>query len=128
MPKRKSPDAYEVTPELVARVEAMAATGLTIEQIAHCLDWCPDALYRKKKAHKELQEAIKRGQNKGIATITNSLFQNAKGGNLGAQIFYLKNRAGWSDKQEHEVTGKGGGPVSIDWSVESVSVSAKDES
>ena len=102
---------YEVTPELISKVEALAATGLTIEQICSVIGWSHDTLYRKKKMHSELSDALKRGQHRGIATITNALFQNAKKGNLGAQIFYLKNRAGWRDKSEHEHTGKDGSPI-----------------
>ena len=39
--------------------------------------------------------------------ITNALFTSAKDGNLGAMIFFLKNRAGWKDKIETEHTGDG---------------------
>ena len=65
------------------------------------------SLYEKQKEYLELLESIKRGKDKGIATITNALFNSAKEGNLGAQIFYLKNRAGWKDKIETEHTGEG---------------------
>jgi len=102
---------YEVTPALISKVEALAATGLTIEQICSVIGWNPNTLYKKKKAHNELSEALKRGQDRGVATITNALFQNAKQGNLGAQVFYLKNRAGWRDKFDQEITGKDGAPI-----------------
>ena len=124
MPKRKQAISYEVNDKLLARVESLALTGLTLEQIAHCLDWSIETLYKKKRLSAELAEAIKKGQDKGVATVTNALFQNARNGNLGAQIFYLKNRAGWRDKSEHEHTGKDGGPIRsevIEWVLEPVS-------
>ena len=50
---------------------------------------------------------LKRGKAKGLATVTNSLFQNALDGNVTAQIFYLKNTdpETWSDRQQvdHQV-------------------------
>jgi len=111
--------AYAVTPALISKVEALAATGLTIEQICSVIGWCPDTLYRKKKTYSELSEALRRGQDRGVATITNALFQSAKQGNLGAQVFYLKNRAGWRDKFEQEVTGADGGAIKTDnsWTI-----------
>ena len=52
----------------------------------------------------EFSEAIKRGEALGIEEVTNALFENAtlERDNT-AIIFYLKNRAGWVDKQEHKV-------------------------
>lgn len=46
----------------------------------------------------EFAEAIKRGQALGIEEVANALFENAKGGNVTAQIFYLKARAQWKDR------------------------------
>lgn len=82
------------------KVESFAAQGLTMEQIADCLGIATSTLYKRKKEVAEISEAIKRGRSKGIATITNALFQSAKGGNITAQIFYLKNRApnDWKDR------------------------------
>lgn len=99
----------------IKRVESLAALGLTQMQIADALGICNDTLIERKKEFPEFVEAIKRGQNKGIAEVTNALFRNAtKNDNLGAQVFYLKNRAGWKDKTETEVSGKDGKPIEHD--------------
>ena len=76
-------------------------------QIADCLGVAGSTLYKRKKDEAEISEAIKRGRSKGIATITNALFQSAKGGNITAQIFYLKNRnpQEWSDRKDLTVEG-----------------------
>ena len=42
--------------------------------------------------------AIKRGKAKGIQEVSNALFESALQGCVPAMIFYLKARAGWSDK------------------------------
>jgi transcriptional regulator with XRE-family HTH domain len=97
----------EITEELCKKAEALSAQGLTMEQIATVLGMSASSLYEKQKENLELLESIKKGRDKGIATITNALFNSAKDGNLGAMIFYLKNRAGWKDKVETEHTGEG---------------------
>lgn len=97
--------AIEITEELCKKAESLAAQGLTMEQIALVLGMGESTLYAKKAEYLEFLEAIKEGQAKGVAVITNKLFESGKGGNLGAQIFYLKNRAGWKDKSELDIPG-----------------------
>tara|TARA_A100001201_G_scaffold78370_1_gene70281 strand:- start:1270 stop:1734 length:465 start_codon:yes stop_codon:yes gene_type:complete len=97
----------QITKELCKRAEALAAQGLTVSQIANVLGMGESTLYEKQQEFPEFSEAIKRGRDKGVASITNALFTAARGGNLGAMIFYLKNRAGWKDKIETEHTGDG---------------------
>ena len=41
---------------------------------------------------------LKRGKGRGIQRISNALFEAAIEGSVPAMIFYLKARAGWSDK------------------------------
>ena len=93
---------FEATPEVLERIEHWAARGLTQEQIAHNMGIAPQTLSTNKGTKPEVREAIERGQAKGIATVTNALMDNAQGGNLGAQCFYLKNRdpEHWSDRQD----------------------------
>lgn len=111
-----------IEPIDIAKVEAFAAQGLTVRQIADCLDIGRTTFYEHRKKDQDIRDALKRGRSKGIGTITNSLFQSAKGGNVTAQIFYLKNRQPkkWRDRRHHEVTGKDGKPIEMDWTVEVV--------
>jgi len=97
-----------------AKVEAFAAQGLTVDQIADCLDCCTSTLYNRMGSEVEVLEAIKRGRAKGVATMTNALFQSGKGGNITAQIFYLKNRSpeDWRDRRDIEVSGELNVPLS----------------
>lgn len=107
------PKPIQVTPEMIKKAEALAAQGLTMEQIASVLGMGSTTLYVKQNEVPELQEAIKRGRHKGLATITNALFQKAKSGDNTAMIFYLKNRdpENWRDRRDHEISGPDGGPV-----------------
>lgn len=113
-----------------AKVEVLAAQGLTIKQIAHCLDVGRSTLYERMGSKADVLDAVKKGRAKGIGTVTNSLFQSAKGGNVTAQIFYLKNRQPdkWRDRRNHEVTGKDGKPIDMNWIVEIVEPNHADPS
>jgi len=95
----------EITDEVCRKVEKLAAQGLTHEQIALILGMGESTLYKKKTQFIEFLEAIKRGQAKGVGVITNKLFKKARDGDNTSMIFYLKNRAGWKDKQEIEYSG-----------------------
>jgi hypothetical protein len=87
----------------INRAEMLAARGLNMEQIAYCCGVAPSTLYERKAEIVELAEAIKRGQAKGLAEITNALYENAKAGNLGAQIWYLKVRGRWTEPKEIDI-------------------------
>jgi len=91
-----------INDEMIRRAEAYAAQGLTMPQIASVLGMSQTTLYDKKSKFSEFSEAIKRGKDKGIATITNALFNKAREGDNTAMIFYLKNQAGWQDRIEKE--------------------------
>ena len=63
--------------ELCAKAESLAAQGLTMSQIATVLGMGEATFYEKKAQYSEFSESIKRGKDKGIATITSSLFKKA---------------------------------------------------
>ena len=86
----------------LAKVEALASRLLTKEQIAISLGISVDTLYSRQRENQDFQDAIKRGREKGVATIANKLVESAIAGNTTAQIFVLKTHGGqeWKDKQE----------------------------
>lgn len=53
----------------------------------------------------EVFEALKRGEAAAIGVIESALYKSAAEGNLGAQVFFLKNRTGgkWRDKTEQVI-------------------------
>ena len=91
---------FEVTPEILTKVEALASQGLTIKQIGDVLGVAERTVYTHKKNNEQFAQSIKEGQAKGIATITNALFKSAKSGQVTSMIFWLKNRAPeeWKDR------------------------------
>lgn len=90
------------------QVEALAARGLTQQQIADSLGISESTLYTNKRENVDFAEAIKRGKAKGIATVTNKLFAKIEEGNLTATIFYLKTQAGWKETSVNEITNPDG--------------------
>ena len=92
--------AFEVNQEIIDKCEKLAAQGLTLEQVAHCIGICYKTLNEKKKQFSELSDAIKRGQAAGIEQVSNALFDKAITGDNTSMIFYLKNRdqKNWGDR------------------------------
>lgn len=109
----------EITADLLKKVEALAAQGLTNDQIAYSIGHAPSTLYAKKKMNSELSEAISRGKAKGIATLTNSLFNKAKSGDIGAIKYFLNNRdrENWQERPENNQFNDDAPPLSIHFTV-----------
>ena len=84
------------------KVERLAAQGLGTTQIARALGVSWSTIDRNRKRSANFEDAIKRGEAKGLAEVTNALFSSAQDGNVTAQIFYLKNRdtTNWMDRVE----------------------------
>lgn len=87
-----------------SKIEELASTGLTIEQVANNLGVSRQTFYNKAKENSEIMESYERGKAKGINAITNALFKKALQGNVSAQIFFLKCIGGWKENTAIEVT------------------------
>jgi hypothetical protein len=72
----------------LAQVEAHAARGLTMEQIAAAMGISDWTLYARKRESKEFSDAIKRGLAKGISAVANKVFQNAMAGKEASALFF----------------------------------------
>lgn len=105
MVKKRTKPKIEID---LAKVEVMAANGLTQQQIADSLGISVSTLYGRKRESEEFEEAIKRGKAKGVAVVTNELMKQVKRGNVTAMIFFLKARAGWKEKNEVDLTNSDG--------------------
>lgn len=84
----------------LAQVESLAAQGLNQEQIADALGIGTRTLEARKATNPAFLAAIKKGKAKGLAIVTNKLFEACKGGAAWAICFYLKCRGGkdWREK------------------------------
>jgi len=80
---------FKPTPALRQRVRQLAVVGLPQEDIATLVECSAKTL--RKHFRKELDQ----GSAEANALVAGFLFQTAKGGNVAAQIFWLKTRARW---------------------------------
>ena len=96
---KRGPKAREISKELLGRVEQLATRGLSQKQVCHALVFSETCWHAKKQEFSELGEFYKKGQAKGLAKVSNALYEQALSGSTGAACFYLKNRDPdrWSD-------------------------------
>jgi hypothetical protein len=74
-------------------IEAMAARGLTQQQIADIKGICVETLVKYGATH------YCRGKSKGIGKVCQTAFNMATSGKHGAMTrFYLRTQAGWTEK------------------------------
>lgn len=86
-------------------VEELASRGVdTREKIADVLGISRQTLYNREKAGLDVTGAIERGKSRGLNLAASALFEQIGKGNLGAMIFYLKAKHGWSETQKSEIT------------------------
>ena len=112
----------------LSEVEMMASVGMTTKQIADALKLPPTTFGKLVKNDPTVQEAIDRGTSRGIKMVTDSLFQNALKGNVAAQIFFLKNKGGWADRQELDQRLQVDTKMSFDDAVEALKAAGIDPS
>jgi len=97
--------AHEPTDQQRRQVEAMAGYG-----IPH-LDMAAVIGIDRKTLEKHYRRELDTGSTKATAKIAESLYRQAVEGNTSAAIFWMKARAGGSEKTRHEVTGEDGAPL-----------------
>ncbi len=128
----KSKYETDVRPRLI-EIEAWKRDGLTDEQIYKNLGISKDTFYTYKKKYSDFSDCLKKGKEVADIEVENALFKRAIGykykevikevkevdgkkstyikevtkempGDVGAQIFWLKNRKSnaWKDKRENE--------------------------
>lgn len=83
-------------------LEGWARDGLSEEQIATNIGICLKTLYNWKTNNLPILQALKKGKEVVDFEVENALYKSAIGGNVTAQIFWLKNRKPdvWREKQE----------------------------
>ncbi len=85
----------------ISRIEELAAQGLSQAEICLCIGISESTLYRRKTDMEVLTEAIKSGRAKAASAIANTLYLMARGGDLGAIVWWEKTRRGLSEKTTH---------------------------
>lgn len=84
------------------QVEKLASQGLTQQQIADALGISERSFRNYKEKFAEFADAIKKGKAKGIARVTNKLFEKIETGDTTSIIFFLKTQGGWKEASKVE--------------------------
>jgi hypothetical protein len=84
----------------IAKIEELAGSGLTEQEICLCIGISRTTLYRRKRDAAAVAEAIERGKAKAHAVVANALFELCKERNLGAIVWFEKSRCGMSEDAE----------------------------
>ena len=107
--------AFEITDEVLKKVETLAAQGLSKREVALCLGISVSTYCDKQSEYPEFSEAYDSGSSKGVAKVANALYTKAIDGDVTAQKHYLNNRGdGWSERQTREISGPGGDAIQTD--------------
>ena len=97
----------ELSRKQKGEVETLAAV-LTTEQIADYFGISRRVFFDILDRDEEVSALYKKGKARAVGFVAQNLMQKARGGDLGAQIFYLKTRAGWKETQRIEGAGDTG--------------------
>jgi hypothetical protein len=101
----------ELNPDQITQVGKMAGHGLTLDQIADCLNIGERTLRQRFSESEEVAAAYKRGKAVAINAVAKTVYQKAVAGEGAFPFFYLKTQAGWRETNRMEVTGADGGPI-----------------
>ena len=96
---KPGPKPRTLSRELLDQIEQHASRGLSQQQICYALGISETWWYDAKQKSAEISESFKRGQAKGLAEVSNAIYEQALNGSTGAACFFLKNRDPdrWSD-------------------------------
>ena len=96
---KTGPKPRKITTQLLEQIEFQASRGLSQQQICRALGISETWWYDAKQKSAEISESFKRGKAKGLAEVSNAIYEQALNGSTGAACFFLKNRDPdrWSD-------------------------------
>ena len=100
-------------PEMVERVLEFVGSGKSVKQFARELQVDSQTIYNWANEHPEFFDALTRAQEYSEAAWEEKMqgMMTSKSVNAPLVKLYLANRFGWSDKQEHAISGPGGAPI-----------------
>ena len=90
---------FLVTEAMRDKVRHLAGIGVPQDAIARIIGCAPKTL------RKRCRDDLDRGAAEANAIVSGCLFAAAKGGNVAAQIFWLKTRARWRESAAQDGTG-----------------------
>lgn len=103
---------FKPTDEQRKLVEQLSAFGIRIDEMPVFVMGATGKPISEPTLKKYFKKEIEHGRLKANFKVANALYKNATdGGNVTAQIWWLKAQAGWRETQSVELTGKDGAPI-----------------
>ncbi len=104
---------FKPTQEQRELVEKLSSFGIRIDEIPVFVFGATGKPISEPTLKKYFKKEIEHGRLKANFKVANALYKNATdGGNVTAQIWWLKTQGGWRETpQTHEHTGKNGAPI-----------------
>lgn len=99
------------TDENIKEVESLAGLGLTKYLIQNYFGHSQEIWLKAEVRTPALKKAFLKGQSQSIARVSGKLYDKILSGSLPAIIFYLKTRAGWSEKYNPEIDANVSEPI-----------------
>ena len=94
----------ELTIEHRKQIETMSGLGMNLRQIAAVLGVTEITLKRRLAEDPDLFDTVEKGRAMAISQVAKTAYQMATSGKVPAMtMFYLKCRAGWSEKPIEEI-------------------------
>ena len=90
------------SPEVAAKIEHLAALGMTQADVGYILGFSEDTISR------HYPEAWAKGKAVAKAKVAGKLFEKAMSGDGASIFFYLKTQAGWRETQHVDHTSSDG--------------------
>lgn len=103
--RNRSCKSYKPTDNDRALVNALISHGVPVDEVAAYLG------VARRTVQNHFKEELTRGKINANLRVSKKLFDAAMDGNTTAQIFWLKARAGWSDRSQVELSGPEGTPL-----------------
>ena len=96
---KTGPKPRKITTQLLKQIELQVSRGLSQQQFCHALGFSETWWYDAKQKNSDISDSFKKGQAKGLAEVSNAIYEQAMNGSTGAACFFLKNRDPdrWSD-------------------------------
>ena len=90
---KRGPKPRLITEEFLERVEHLAARGLSQQQVCNALGFSETWWYYAKQKNSDISDSFKRGQAKGLAEVSVTIYEQALNGSTGVAFFFEKQRS-----------------------------------
>jgi hypothetical protein len=98
VPAKRGRKRKELSEEQIKRIEALAAIGMTKQQVAQSLGLAERTYFQRQSENLQIAQAYARGQIRAVEGVAGVLLQRALAGDGWAVSLYLKNVAGFGER------------------------------